>query len=293
MALTHAEILALIRVKISDSGTTYGSDVNVTNKITGILKQISSRVPFITTERHPSDRPVPTRGAYTTDGTTRDIVLTDWDFDDLVGISQENGVEYEVDQEPKDFRNFVQNGKILSLKLDSIPDADENVYVYPRRLHILQSAIGTTDTALAIKTTAAIAATSLVLKAADTGTVNKYTKLTIAGDATEYMVKATATIATNEVTVTITPGLVAAATADAVVTLALADSTLDSGLEEILIKWVSGQLLVDYGIGKLATIPIAAKYSDYIQTGQLWIAEAKQDLRNLERPDRFVRHPRS
>jgi hypothetical protein len=104
--LTHAEIVTRIENKLADTGHAYYSAARIAEEMGSILKQISEKVPFITTERHPSNRLVPIRGEYTTDGSTRDIILTDWDADDLVKITQENGVEYEVDQSPKIFRNF-------------------------------------------------------------------------------------------------------------------------------------------------------------------------------------------
>ncbi|MFA6307099.1 MAG: hypothetical protein WC639_04820 [Patescibacteria group bacterium] len=291
--LTHAEILSRIENKLRDTANTYYSDAYISEYMGAILKQISYAVPLKTTERHPSDRAVPTRGTYTTDGTTRDIILTDWDADDLVKLAQADGVEYaiyELDYEPKSFRNFYQRGKIVSLDLNLIPDASKTVYVYPDRLHILQEAIGTADTAGAVSTAGALAATSLVVKSLGTGTVNKYTKLTIAGDTTEYMVTATATIAANVATVSITPGLVVAADVDDVVTLALADSTLSPALEEVLIKWVSGSLIEDYGIYMLPSMPIGANWQAYTLKGQSLVAEAKADLRRLQIPDRYVRH---
>jgi hypothetical protein len=126
-----------------------------------------------------------------------------------------------------------------------------------------------------------------------TGTINKYTKLTIAGDTTEYMVTATATIATNAATVSITPGLVAAADADDVVTLALSDSTLTNTLEEILIEWVCGELITNYAISMLPVTPQAANWEAYTKKGESLIAKAVGKLNSLIIPDRYVIHPRT
>ncbi len=293
MPLTHAQVKTRLEEVLWDTADTYWDDTRISSKILSVLKELSLCAPFSVGETHTVDRTVPILGKYTTDGTTRDIILTDWDFDDLVKISQEDGVEYPVDESPKQYRNHVQRGKTVRLELDDIPDADEDVYIYPSRQHILQSSIGTTDTAAAVKTTAAIGATSLVLNALGTGTINRNTKLTIAGDTTEYMVTASVTIATNEATVVITPGLIKSATATAIVTLALADSTLTPALEEILIKWVAGELLSDYAIKMLPLVPKGAGHADYTRKGELMIAQAKSDLRLLERPDRYVRHPRT
>ena len=296
MPLTHAEIVTRLEAKLwVATNTQWTSAIIIADGMTPILKIISRRVPFVTTQRHPGDRAVPIRGGYTTDGTTRDIILTDWDFEDMVKLAQENGVEYEVDQSPKEFRNFTQNGKIVTLELDDIPEAAESVYIYPERLHILQQAIGTTDTAGAITTLAAIGATSLVLKSLGTGTINKYTKLTIAGDTTEYMVTSIATIAGNAATVTITPGLVASAAVDAVVTLALADSTLTPALEEIFIEWVAGELIQDYAIKKLSEADFGSGINVYFTMGKDMIdgkGGAREQLRGLERADRYPNHSR-
>ncbi len=280
---THAEITDLISNRLGDAGNTYFSDALIAEYITRVLKKgISPRVPLITSHTIPTDRWAPTRGEYTTQSDRRDIALTDWDMVDLIGLPQADGVEHPVDKEPKQYRNFVLRHGVVELLLDGLPDASESVYIFPDRLHILQSAIGTTDTAGAVKTTAAVGATSLALNGLGTGAINKYTKLTIAGDNTEYMVKATATISGNEATVTITPSLQAAATATAVVTLALADSTLRPDLEEVLVEWVAGelrrdqsQLLLNHTI---ATLPDLASAGTAIAAMSARITQAIHDL---------------
>ena len=148
MPLTHAEIVTRLQAKLwTATNTQWTSAIIVADGMTPVLKKLSARVPFVTTERHPGTLAVPIRGEYTTDGTTRDIILTDWDFEDLEKISQFDGVEYPVDQSPKEYVNFLKSGKILTLKWDAIPAAADDVYIYPQRRHILQEAIGTTDTA--------------------------------------------------------------------------------------------------------------------------------------------------
>ncbi len=292
--LTHAEIVTRLAAALWQSTNSQWTDaIIIADGMTPILKKLSERVPLFTTERHPGDRPIPIRGKYTTDGATRDIILTDWDADDLVRLSQVDGVEHPVDQSPKEYINFTPDpfqGKILTLVLDAIPVADKDVYIYPQRYHILQSAIGTTDTAGVV--TAAIGAASLSLTSLGTGTINKYTKLTIAGDSTEYMVTATATITGNAATVTITPPLVVAATA-AVVTLALADSTLTPALEEIFIEWVTGSLIKGYAPNQMLGIQIGASPRDYVAIGQDMINNALKDLAGLQRAGKYVNHPRS
>ena len=281
MALTHAEIVSRIQNKLSDTTPTYYSAAYVAEYMGAILKELSHMVPY---------RPL--RSEYTTDGTTRDLTLTDWDYDDLVRIPQYDGVEYTVDQSPQEWRNSVLHGRALKLLLDDIPASSENVYLYPEKVHILQSAIGTTDTAGAVKTAAAAAATSLVLKSLGTGTINKYTKLTIAGDTTEYTVKAAAAITTNEATVTIHPALSAAASADAVVTLALNDGTLSPAMEEAFILWVCGSLITDYAIKLLPNVPSSADWKEYTAKGEAMITQAKRQLSAVMELKPYVVHPR-
>jgi len=288
--LTHAELATRIESLVGTDLVAYWTSAGVITQMEAILKKMSRRVPYVTSQRHPSDRAVPIRGEYTTDGTTRDIVLTDWDSDDTVKIAQLDGVEYLVDKSPKEYINHTRSGKIVTLAVDAIPTASLSVYIYPQRLHILQAAIGTTDTAGVV--TAAIAATSLALTSLGTGTINKYTKLVITGDTTEYMVKATVTIADAAATVAITPPLVAAATGK-VVTLSLNDSTLTPDLEEILVDWTSGELMKGYAPDVMGGMNTGSSPKDYISIGQERITGALTDLRMHETPDRYVRHPRS
>ncbi len=79
--------------------------------------------------------------------------------------------------------------------------------------------VGTTDLEGAIKTEAAIGATSIILKGLGTGTINAESKIKITGHWQDYIVQANATITANEATVTISPALVDVAEVDDVVTL--------------------------------------------------------------------------
>ncbi len=296
--LTHAELLTRIEALLPTVvSPTFGDTATYMGRVN---KVISQRVPFLTSETHPSDRWAPTRGVYTTDGTTREITLTDWDFLDLAceGFSQFDGIEYPVDQSPKQFRNYTLRNKVLELHLDAIPASGDSVYVYPQRLHILQAAIGTTDTAGAVSTASVVGDTSLIIKTLGTGTINKYTKITITTtptDTTEYMVKANATIAANVATVLLSPAIVKVNSINDVVTLALADSTFPQILEEIFIEWTAGQLIQDYGVKMMQTIPKAGKFSNYFSMGQAMITNADLNLRRsgLEVGGRYALHSRS
>lgn len=149
--------------------------------------------------------------------------------------------EYLVDQNPMQKRGVSRFGDTLTLEVSSRPSTAVSVYLFMDKIHLLQKTLGTTDTALAIKTQAAVGAVSLILKSAGTGTVEEMTTLTIAGDTTTYYVTAQATIAANEVTVSIWPPLAVLASVDAVVTLALTDSTLDYTQETLLGRWLAAK----------------------------------------------------
>lgn len=296
MPLTHAEIIDRISNKLQDPTNVTWADAAITEYIASVLKRISRDIPFATSETHPTDRWAPTRGTYLTDGTTREIRLTDWDSLDTVRISQVDGVEHPVDQSPKEFRNFKLMHKVLALELNNIPDADETVYVYPERRHILQADIGTSDTAGAVSTASLVGDTSLIIKNLGTGTINKYTKVTISTvvpDTTEYMVTEMATIAVNVATVKLSPALVKVNLVNDVVTLALADSTLPPELEEILIQWTAGELFKDASLGKFPTIPKGVRAQDWYAIGKDMITEAKRDLGRLTMPNVYEEHSRN
>ena len=153
-------------------------------------------------------------------------------------------VEYKVDQDPLSFRNFERWGDAVTMQLDSAPAAVANARLYLAKRHILMKTVGTTDLAGAIKTLAAIGATSLVLKSLGVGRINEDTQLAVAGDSTVYTVTAESLISANEATVSITPALVAAASVDAVVTLSLPTSTVDLELEGPLIRLVAARAAI-------------------------------------------------
>lgn len=157
-----------------------------------------------------------------------------------------NELEYKVDEDPEQFRNWIQRGDSVVMGISATPAASETVYLYVAKQHTLYT-MGTDDIEGAIDGTKAIGSTSLVLKLLGTGAINEDTTLTIAGDSTEYTVIANATITANAATVSIVPALVAEAADDAVVTLAdpSITSTLDVELEECLVDLVAGQASIN------------------------------------------------
>src|SRR3990172_4268663 len=167
----------------------------------------------------------------TTTADSYDVTLTTGDKWRLLGIAR---LEYEVDKDPRQFRNFSRFGDVVTMKRSSAPSAADSIYFYLNKIHLLQKQLGTTDTAGALNADAAVGATSLDLKSLGTGTIDEMSTIAITGDTTVYYVTAQATITGNAATVSIWPKLAAAALADAVVTLSVTGSTLDYALETYL-----------------------------------------------------------
>ena len=226
---------------LQDAANTIFSTTELDNLVPGILTSISKYAPWKPNE-------TPTSLWSITKATTASslaIALTAGDKWKL--LSEKNGirrVEYPVDENPRQFRSFDRYGDVIEMGLDNAPSAsDEDVYLYLAKVHLLTSAIGTTDTAGAVKTAGAVGDVALALKSLGTGAINEGAKLTIAGDTTVYHVISTATIGTNEATVSIWPTLQAAVDADAVVTFAL-ENTLTSELEELVARLIAAEAAI-------------------------------------------------
>jgi hypothetical protein len=268
MSKTYAEMLSYISVILQDSLNAI-FDTAELDLVIPEANKVVSRYLF---------RQV--RHTATTTASSRDITLSTENKRNLLWI---DALEYKVDQYPQQIKNFTRWGNTVTMLYDGLPVAGESVYLYLAKVHTLQKEIGTSDLAGAIKTLAAVGATSLALKSLGTGTIKEDTKLTIAGDSTEYQVVATATITTNEATVSIYPALVAQAAVDAVVTLALADSTLDATAEELLAEYAAGMAAVSKSakyIPKSNIVGTNAK-DDYIRWGEMKKAQALQKMQSI------------
>lgn len=173
-----------------------------------------------------------------------DMTLTDgdkWRLLEGTGYKQTGieKIEYLVDQSPREFRGLERFGSTISLEVDSKPVSAVNAYLYMNKIHLLPKEIGTTDTAAALATSAAVGATTLSLKSLGTGTINEGVTCTITGDSTAYYVISTATIDTATATVSIWPPVGTAAAGDTVVTLSLTSSTMDMIQEGFLARWLA------------------------------------------------------
>jgi len=234
MAKTYAQIVAGASARVQDSGNAVFATTEFDTLMPSGLTRVSQAIPW------------EYRLTKQTVASTRNITLTSGDKWRLLPNSGYKGtgidrLEYTVDQYPPNNRGLTRFGDIITIEKNSAPSAAEDIYFFFNKVHLLQKAIGTTDTALAIKTQGEIGDTSLALKSAGTVTVNEMTTIAITGDSTIYYVITDATIAANEVTVSIWPALVAVAAVDTVVTLSLTSSSMDMVCEDYLERWLSAQ----------------------------------------------------
>lgn len=269
--MTYTEVLNQLLIQLGNPAQDAAATVVLKNIIKSGLIKIAQYVPYETSVLK------------TLAASSRDLTLTagdKWKMIEMSGAEGYYNVEYPISQNPKQYRNYVRRGDTVTLNINSAPSAAASVRVFIAKQHILQEAIGTADTAGAVKTAGAAGDVTLALKSLGTGTINEDTKLTITGDTTEYAVYATATIDTNEATVSIWPPLQAACLADAVVTLALHDSTLTPELEQALCDWVEAQSLLNVSLGNVNAISIG---SNTVQAyRQLGLDKLTIVLRELE-----------
>ncbi len=170
--------------------------------------------------------------------------------------------EYEVDQDPIEYRNLKKRSyNTVVIDVSTTPTVGDSIYLFPKKKHVLNNEPGTDDLAGDVQTTTAkdisilpvhalgsgtiyadstimIAMTgavnattaaglsSLAVKSLYTGTIKKNSTFVIAGDATTYTVTADATISGNVATLAFTPVLAAQATLDAVVTITTPSFTI-------------------------------------------------------------------
>ncbi len=170
-------------------------------------------------------------------------------------------------------------------------DAERNCLVYLPTIHRLPNL---TDYEGAVNNAGGYAAGSVSMAVngfSGTEIIPQHALFTIASVRGIYRVTTALTLSGGGGTLAYYPGLLDAAVSADVSTVV--SSTLTSAVEEVLIEWVGGELISDYSIKMLSLVPKGAKHTDYTQKGELMIAHAKQALRNLEIPDRYVKHPRS
>ena len=88
-------------------------------------------------------KPYEVKETLTTTANSRELDLSV--IDDLVEVKK---VEYPVDEQPRQFRNFSVWGDILRMALDSAPEAGESVYLYCAKYHSLSDTVSTLNPTL-------------------------------------------------------------------------------------------------------------------------------------------------
>jgi len=88
-------------------------------------------------------KPYEVKETLTTTADSRELDLSV--IDDLVEVKK---VEYPVDEQPRQFRNFSVWGDILRMALDSAPGAGESVYLYCAKYHSLSDTVSTLNPTL-------------------------------------------------------------------------------------------------------------------------------------------------
>ena len=260
MAKLYADIINDAETLVQDAGIDTGSAganaVFATAELDALIPSALSRISYL-------GKPWQVKTTKSTVASTRDITLTTGDKWRLLGIDK---VEYLTAQEPPVYRNVSRFGDVVSIKINNRPPEIADIYFFWNKVHLLQSALGTSTATWAVYADTDEAATTLVIDAGSaTGTVNEMSTVAITGDSTTYYVIEAATIATNKVTLNIWPPLTADAAENAVVTLSLTGSTLDIPLEGYLARWLAAQACISKATKSysqvnqaIATITLAA-----------------------------------
>jgi len=249
MGKTYSTIVDDVETILQDAGLDPGGVANSTYNATEIQALLPDSLAFVS--RH---KPWEYKLTKAIASTAREISLSNGDKWRLIKVLK---AEYPVDQDPRKFRNVDRFADELTVRLDYDMESGEDLYLFLYKTHLLQSAIGTADTAGAVKTAGSEGDTTLALKGLGTGTINEMTTIAITGDSTIYYVISTATIAGNEATVSIWPPLAADVLADAVVTLTLTDSTMDPDTENCFARYLAARMAISKAT-KLYAQPNAA-----------------------------------
>ena len=231
MARSYATLLDLISQNLSDTGSSYFSDDTLDLFIPLGVDVISQYLPRQTKE------------TLTTTADSRELTLTAENKRNLLWVDE---LEYKVSKHPQQFRNFTRWGDVVLMGIDFDPVADESVYLYLAKKHILQKEVGTDDLYGTIAVQAAASASSIVLSSLGTGTINEHTSATIESDSTAYTVTADATITANWATVYITPVTAQIEAVGKDVTFSLSTATLNLDLEKCLVNWVTYKAMLSY-----------------------------------------------
>ena len=262
MPKTYSEILDDCETILQDAGVDpsppSANSVFATAELDSLMPSALARISFF--------KPWQKKTTKSTVADTRDITLTTGDKWRLLGIEK---LEYLTAKNPPVYRNYNRFGDVVSIKIDTAPTSADDIYFSWNKVHLLQKALGTTDTTGAVETEGTAGDITLALKGLGTGTINEMTTFLIAGDATIYYVIAEATITANEATVSIWPPLAATASVDAVVTLSLyaptgaIDTDADAGAVSLALKGLGAG-----NINEMSTLVITGDTTIYYVIAQ-------------------------
>jgi len=82
--------------------------------------------------------PYEVKETLTTTASSKELDISS--IEDLLEVDK---IEYKVGQDPQDFRNHSVFGDTLTMDIDFLPSADENVYLYCHKLHQLTESSST------------------------------------------------------------------------------------------------------------------------------------------------------
>ena len=128
MALKLSEVIAKVRQVLRDQFATIPvewTDAQITAHIESTLKELSRVSSYQTKETK------------TTTSGSKDI-----DISAITNLLYVDRVEFRVDQNPKEFRNFEVWGNTLTMDISSLPGV-EDAYLYCAKIHTLTEAAST------------------------------------------------------------------------------------------------------------------------------------------------------
>ena len=123
---TLTQIKAQIAQELQDTDYKVWSDAEIEDAVKDALRELSLYVPNIVKE------------TLTTTATSKDLDISS--IADLIYVSE---VEYEVEKDPRRWRNFTIRGNTLTIEIDFAPSAGQSVELYCVKPHILTDASST------------------------------------------------------------------------------------------------------------------------------------------------------
>jgi len=189
--------------------------------------------------------------------------------------------------------DWVDSAGILQIGMNRNPDdSDPNktnqkidIHVWVNKRHKISQL---TDFAGAVNNAGGYSkgATSMAINGLQsTGTIERDQEFTLANRDQVYTVTAAATISSNAATISFYPGLDADVANSVVITLT--QSTLDEELEEILLKYIVGQCMIDEAKTHIPTFSLGGTntYKRFLDAASVDYNDARRRLERLARPE--------